>query len=61
MVEIIKEACIGCGACHAINPEIFLMDDDGLGVANPEAVNDDNQHEVVEAIESCPTAAIVEK
>lgn len=61
MVEINQDACIGCGACHAINSEIFLMDDNGLAVANPVAVSDENHHEVIEAIESCPTAAIIEK
>ena len=32
-----KDACIGCGLCVDICPEVFSLDDDGLA----EAINDD--------------------
>lgn len=51
-----KEACIGCGACVAIDPNHFDFDDDGLShVINNENINTD---EVKNAISSCPTDAI---
>ena len=28
-INVIKENCIGCGACVAIDPEHFEFDDDG--------------------------------
>lgn len=59
-VEVNKEACIGCGACAAICPDVFEMDDEGLSSVKSESVSDNLKDDVVEAIESCPTSAIVE-
>ena len=55
-IKVSEEACIGCGACVAIDPEHFDFNDNGLS----EAINQDNleSEEVINAIESCPTAAI---
>ena len=51
-----KEACIGCGACVAIDPEHFDFDEDGLStvIANENIDTEDAQN----AISSCPTNAI---
>ena len=51
-----KEACIGCGACIAIDPEHFDFDDDGLSnvISNENVESDDTKN----AISSCPTDAI---
>lgn len=55
-VKVNEEACIGCGACVAIDPEHFAFNDNGLS----EAISAENldSAEVINAIESCPTAAI---
>ena len=29
-VKVNRDNCIGCGACEAICPEVFNLDDDGL-------------------------------
>lgn len=51
-----KEACIGCGACVAIDSEHFDFGDDGLSqVISNENIETD---EVENAILSCPTNAI---
>ena len=51
-----KEACIGCGACVAIDSEHFDFGDDGLSqVISNENIETD---EVENAIASCPTNAI---
>ena len=51
-----KEACIGCGACVAIDPEHFDFDDDGLSdvISNKNIDTED----VKNALSSCPTNAI---
>lgn len=51
-----KEACIGCGACIAIDSEHFDFGDDGLS----EVISEENieSAEVSNAISSCPTNAI---
>ena len=57
MIKIKKDACIGCGACPAILPEIFEFDDDGLAeVKKPDA---EVTEEVKEAVNGCPTDAII--
>lgn len=51
-----KEACIGCGACVAIDSEHFDFGDDNLSeVISQENINTDA---VKNAISSCPTNAI---
>ncbi len=51
-----EEACIGCGACVAIDPEHFEFGDNGLS----HAVSQDNidSEGIKNAMESCPTSAI---
>lgn len=55
-VKVSAEACIGCGACVAIDPDHFEFDDNGLS----HAINQENleTEELQNAIESCPTSAI---
>lgn len=55
-IKVSEEACIGCGACVAIDPEHFEFNDNGLS----EAINNENLEstELQNAIESCPTSAI---
>lgn len=51
-----SDACIGCGACVAIDPDHFAFNDEGLS----HATNSENlESEVLmSAIDSCPTSAI---
>ena len=58
--KVIRANCIGCGACQAIAPNVFEIDDEGLSkVINPE-VKADDEEDFKDAMDSCPTAAIVE-
>ena len=60
-VVVNRDNCIGCGACEALCPEIFQIDDEGLStVTNKEEVKEELVEKVTEAIESCPTSAIEE-
>lgn len=59
-VKVNQESCISCGACQAICPEVFELNDEGLSeVKNKEAI-EEHKEEVQEAIDSCPTEAIIE-
>ena len=51
-----KEACIGCGACVAIDSEHFDFDEDGLSkvISNENVESSDASN----AVSSCPTNAI---
>lgn len=55
-VNVSKEACIGCGACVAIDPEHFAFNDEGLS----HCISNENleSSELANAIDSCPTSAI---
>ncbi len=59
-VKVNQDACIGCGACTSIAEGVFNINDDGLSEVVGE-VTDSNMDAVKEAIESCPTSAIVEE
>ncbi|MBO5414148.1 MAG: ferredoxin [Bacilli bacterium] len=60
-VRVNEEACIGCGACAAICDEVFEINDEGLSVAKVDTVSEDLVDSAKEAVESCPTGAIVEE
>lgn len=57
-VKVNKDACIGCGACASICPDVFELNDEGLSEAKVEEVKDALQDEVRDAADSCPTGAI---
>ena len=57
-VKVNDDACIGCGACVAIAPEVFEINDEGLSSAINEEVSEENRDAAHEAVESCPTGAI---
>ncbi len=54
-----KDACIGCGACSAICPNVFDFDDaEGHAVVKAEKIEDADKAAATEAKEGCPTSAI---
>ena len=59
-VKVDKNLCIGCGACQAIEPSVFELEDDGLAKAIDEEIKDEVKENVIDALEGCPTSAISE-
>ena len=67
-VKVNKDACIGCGACASICPDVFELNDEGLSEVKVEeenkekeefvSVKEERQDEVRDAADSCPTGAI---
>ena len=57
-VVVNRDNCIGCGACEAICPEVFSLDDDGLSTVICDDFKNIDENGVQEAVESCPTSAI---
>ena len=55
-INVSPEACIGCGACVAIDPEHFEFNDEGL--SHPISNENLESAELNNAIDSCPTSAI---
>ncbi len=54
--KVVKDLCIGCGACTGICPEVFTFDDDGKAVAGE--VPAGSEASVDEAASGCPVQAI---
>ena len=57
-VVVNRDNCIGCGACEAICPDVFRLDDEGISTVFCDDFSKVNMDEVMEAVEGCPTSAI---
>ncbi len=55
-INVNQEACIGCGACVAIDSEHFAFNDEGL--SHPISNDNLESTDLANAIDSCPTSAI---
>lgn len=50
------DACIGCGACVSVCPNVFEMGDDGKShVKDPDGADEDD---LQQAVDICPVDAI---
>lgn len=56
--KVIDNLCIGCGACAALVPDEFDINDSGVAYAKNSSVKDDNKDLVNDAKDNCPTGAI---
>jgi len=53
-----KDACIGCGLCPTICPDIFEMEDDGKAVGKNVDIPSEIISQAQEAERDCPVDAI---
>ena len=53
-----RDACIGCGLCPDVCPEVFEMDNEDKAVTKVNPVPPEFQDKCKEAAESCPSDAI---
>lgn len=61
-LKVDKEKCIGCGQCVSITDQkVFDFDDDNLAKVVEVPVKEENEEIATEAMESCPTGAIIEE
>ena len=54
-VDLIKDRCIGCGACMTIAPKNFAFDDEGRA----KLISNNITEEAIDASETCPVSAII--
>lgn len=57
-VRIDEELCVGDGTCVDICPDVFVMKGD-VAEAKMEEIPDEFRERCEEAVESCPTEAII--
>lgn len=60
MLKVNKDFCIGCGACQAVAPEVFEIEDDGLATVIVNEIPEELKEDALDAQEGCPTNAIEE-
>lgn len=58
--KIDPDLCIGDGICEEVCAEVFEMRDDGLAYVINEEPDDSLTAQVQDAIEQCPTEAIID-
>jgi len=56
-----KDACIGCGLCEEICPEVFKLEDDGKASASENEIPEILIESANEALDQCPVSAITVK
>jgi ferredoxin len=56
-VIIDEEACIGCGSCVEVCPDVFRMNED-KEKAEIVTVQEDSEECIEEAIDTCPVSCI---
>ena len=60
-VKVNQDVCIGCGACHAIAPDVFEINDAGVAEAiHQDAIKEELVEDAKDALEGCPVSAIYE-
>lgn len=58
-VKVNPDVCIGCGACQAIAPDVFeINDEDGVAHEITEDVKEELVEDANDAKEGCPVNAI---
>ena len=58
-IKINESGCIGCGACVAICEDVFEMNDEGISSVKDIVITDELKSSVIDAVDICPTAAII--
>ena len=57
-IAVDRDRCVGSGACEALAPDVFEVDDDGVLVVIREQPAEGEQSDVRDAVTSCPTRAL---
>lgn len=58
-LKVLNDVCIGCGACQAICPECFDLNDDGIAEVTVSEIPEELVEDATDALEGCPVSAIV--
>ena len=57
-IAVDRERCVGSGACEALAPDVFEVDDDGVLVVHRAEPSGEELGDVEEAVQACPTRAL---
>ena len=59
-LKVNQNVCIGCGACQAICPNAFEIDDNGYATTIVDEISEEIKEDAIDAKEGCPVGAIEE-
>ncbi|MEL7646550.1 MAG: ferredoxin [Sedimentibacter sp.] len=54
-----RDACISCGLCESICPDVFKLDDENISTVIADPVPAGSEDCAEESKEACPTNAII--
>ena len=57
-IDVDRDRCVGSGACEALAPEVFEVDDDGILLVHRPEPTEDELPDVRDAVSACPTRAL---
>ena len=57
-VEVDRDRCVGSGACEALAPMVFEVDDEGVLAVLRTEPGEDELPDVRDAVTACPTRAL---
>lgn len=58
IAKVDRDACIGCGLCESVCPDVFELDDENISVVLVDPIPEEFEDCAKEAEEDCPTDAI---
>lgn len=58
IAKVDRAKCIGCGACTAVCPKVFDLDDEGIAIVIANPVPSEEEESTQEAADGCPVEAI---
>jgi ferredoxin len=58
-VRLQSEKCVGHAQCHAVDPEMFPIDDDGYSTLTTRSVTDGELSVVKDGVAACPELALI--
>lgn len=61
MKLFVNDACVGCGMCCGICPNVFSMNENGLAEAIDDEINEADIADAENTMNSCPVNAIEQK
>ncbi len=53
-----RDACISCGLCESVCPDVFKLDDESISTVIQDPIASENEDCAKEAEADCPTDAI---
>jgi ferredoxin len=54
-----RARCAGHALCHAVDPDLFPLDDDGYSILKPRSVAAEDEAVTRHAVDACPELALM--